>query len=85
MSQGYAKNLGMHFALIDKRRFAPNQAEINHLIGDLRKYGCLIIDDMIDTAGTTVNAADAAIKKGAKSVTAIATHGVLSDPAIDRI
>ena len=85
MSQGYAKNLGMHFALIDKRRFAPNQAEINHLIGNLENMDVLIIDDMIDTAGTLVNAANAAFEKGAKSVTAIATHGVLSDPAIDRI
>ena len=85
MSQGYAKNLGMHFALIDKRRFAPNQVEINHLIGRLENMDVLIIDDMIDTAGTLVNAANAAINKGAKSVTAIATHGVLSDPAIERI
>ena len=85
ISQGYAKNLGMHFALIDKRRFAPNQVEINHLIGRLENMDVLIIDDMIDTAGTLVNAANAAIDKGAKSVTAIATHGVLSDPAIDRI
>ena len=81
----YAKNLGMHFALIDKRRFAPNQTEINHLIGRLENMDVLIIDDMIDTAGTLVNAASAAINKGAKSVTAFATHGVLSDPAIDRI
>tara|TARA_B100000427_G_C15473822_1_gene579772 strand:- start:732 stop:1475 length:744 start_codon:yes stop_codon:yes gene_type:complete len=85
MSQGYAKNLNMHFALIDKRRFAPNQAEINHLIGDLKDKDVLIIDDMIDTAGTLVNAAEAAIEKGAKSITAIATHGVLSHPAIDRL
>ena len=85
MSQGYAKNLGMHFALIDKRRFAPNQTEINHLIGNLKNMDVLIIDDMIDTAGTLVNAANAALEQGAKSVTAIATHGVLSDPAIDRI
>ena len=60
MSQGYAKNLGMHFALIDKRRFAPNQTEINHLVGNLKNMDVLIIDDMIDTAGTLVNAADAA-------------------------
>ena len=85
MSQGYAKNLDMHFALIDKRRFAPNQAEINHLIGDLKGMDVLIIDDMIDTAGTLVNAAEAAIEEGALSVTAIATHGVLSDPAIGRL
>ena len=85
MSQGYAKNLDMHFALIDKRRFAPNQAEINHLIGDLKNMDVLIIDDMIDTAGTLVNATNAAFDQGAKSVTAIATHGVLSGSSIDRI
>ena len=85
MSQGYAKNLGMNFALIDKRRFAPNEVEVNHLIGDLEGLNVLIIDDMIDTAGTTVNAAKAAFDKGAKTVTAIATHGVLSGPAIERL
>ena len=85
MSQSYAKALGMHFALIDKRRFAPNQAEVNHLIGELEDMDVLIIDDMIDTAGTTVNAANAAISKGAKSVTAVATHGVLSGPAIEKL
>ena len=85
MSQGYAKNLGMYFALIDKRRYAPNKAEISHLIGDLNGMDVLIIDDMIDTAGTTVNAAEAALKQGAKSVTAVATHGVLSSPAMERL
>jgi len=85
MSQSYAKTLGMYFALIDKRRFAPNQAEVNHLIGELEDKDVLIIDDMIDTAGTTVNAARAAMEKGAKSITAVATHGVLSGPAIDRL
>ena len=85
MSQAYAKRLGMNFALIDKRRFAPNKAKISHLIGELDDMDVLIIDDMIDTAGTTVNAAKAAIEKGAKTVTAIATHGVLSGPAISRL
>ena len=85
MSQSYAKTLGMHFALIDKRRFAPNQAEVNHLIGELQDMDVLIIDDMIDTAGTTVNAANAAFSKGAKSVTVVATHGVLSGPAIEKL
>ncbi|MBC8346935.1 MAG: ribose-phosphate pyrophosphokinase [Candidatus Marinimicrobia bacterium] len=85
MSQAYAKRLGMHFALIDKRRYAPNKAEVMHLIGDLKDKDVLIIDDMIDTAGTTVNAANAAKDNGAKSVTAIATHALLSGPAIDRI
>ena len=85
ISQAYAKRLDMHFALIDKRRYAPNKAKVSHLIGELDDMDVLIIDDMIDTAGTTVSAAEAAIDKGAKSVTAIATHGVLSGPAINRL
>ena len=85
MSQAYAKRLEMHFALIDKRRFAPNKAKVSHLIGELKNMDVLIIDDMIDTAGTTVSASEAAIDKGATSVTAIATHGVLSGPAVDRL
>ena len=85
ISQAYAKRLGMHFALIDKRRYAPNQTAISHLIGELKDKNVLIIDDMIDTAGTTINAAKAAMEQGAKSVTAIATHGVLSGPALDRL
>ena len=85
MSQGYAKNLGMNFAIIDKRRYAPNKAEVSHLIGKLKDMDVLIIDDMIDTAGTTVNAAKAAFDKGAKSVTAVATHGVLSESSIRKI
>ena len=85
ISQAYAKRLKMNFALIDKRRFAPNKSKVSHLIGELEGMDVLIIDDMIDTAGTTVSAAEAAREKGAKSVTAIATHGVLSGPAIDRL
>ena len=85
MSQAYAKRLGMHFALIDKRRYAPNKAQVMHLIGDLKDKHVLIVDDMIDTAGTMVNAANEAKENGAISVTAIATHALLSVPAIDRI
>ena len=85
MSQAYAKRLGMHFALIDKRRYAPNKAEIVHLIGELNGKDVLIIDDMIDTAGTTVNAANAAKENGANTVTAAATHALFSGPAIERI
>ena len=85
MSQAYAKRLGMHFALIDKRRYAPNKAEIVHLIGELNGKDVLIIDDMIDTAGTTVNAANAAKDNGANTVTAVATHALFSGPAIERI
>ena len=85
MGQSYARSLGFHFALIDKRRYTPNKSEVSHLIGDLEGKDVLIIDDMIDTAGTTVSAAQAAMDKGANSVIAAATHGVLSDPAIDRL
>jgi len=85
MSQAYAKTLGVSFALIDKRRPKANQAVVVNLVGDLRDKHVLIIDDMIDTAGTTCNAADASINNGALSVTAIATHPVLSGPAIERL
>ncbi len=85
MSQAYAKTLGVGFALIDKRRPKPNEAEIANLIGDLNKKHVLIIDDMIDTAGTICNAAQAATDNGALSVSAIATHPVLSGPAVERL
>jgi ribose-phosphate pyrophosphokinase len=85
ISQAYAKRLGMHFALIDKRRYAPNKAEVVNLIGDLKDKNVIIIDDMIDTAGTTVNAAVKAIKNGARSVYSVATHALLSGEAIDRL
>ena len=85
ISQAYAKRLGMHFALIDKRRYSPNKAKVRHLIGNLEGKDVLIIDDMIDTAGTLVNASEAALKHGARSVSAVATHPVLSEPALERI
>ena len=85
MSQSYAKKLGVGFALIDKRRPSPNIAEVANLIGDLKGRQVFIIDDMIDTAGTICNAAQAAIDHGAKSVVAVATHAVLSGPAIQRL
>ena len=85
ISQAYAKRLGMHFALIDKRRYAPNKAEVVNLIGDLKDKNVIIIDDMIDTAGTTVNAAEKAMENGARSVYSVATHALLSGEAIDRL
>jgi len=85
MGQSYAKRLGFHFALIDKRRYAPNKVEVSHLIGDLKGKDVLIIDDMIDTAGTTASASKAAIDEGANSVIAVATHAVLSGSAIERL
>jgi ribose-phosphate pyrophosphokinase len=75
----------MHFALIDKRRYAPNKAEVVNLVGDLENRDVIIIDDMIDTAGTTVNAAEKAIENGARSVVGVATHALLSGEAIERL
>jgi ribose-phosphate pyrophosphokinase len=85
MSQSYAKKLNLGFALIDKRRPAKNKVEVVNLVGDLKNKHVLIIDDMIDTAGTLCNAAYTSEKAGAKSVTAIATHPVLSGEAISRL
>ena len=85
MSQSYAKKLGIGFALIDKRRPKHNVTEVVNLIGDLKDKHVFIIDDMIDTAGTICNAARTAIENGAKSVVAVATHPVLSGPAIKRL
>jgi ribose-phosphate pyrophosphokinase len=85
MSQAYAKTLGISFALIDKRRPKANEAVVVNLVGELNNKHVLIIDDMIDTAGTICNAAQTAIDNGALSVIAIATHPVLSGPAVDRL
>lgn len=85
LSQAYAKKLGIGFALIDKRRNAHNQSEVAHLVGNLDDRHVLIIDDMIDTAGTISNAAKVAKEKGALSVTVAATHGVLSGKSIEKL
>ena len=85
MSQAYAKTLGISFALIDKRRPKANQAVVANLVGNLKNKHVLIIDDMIDTAGTICNAAKTAIDNGALSVVAVATHPVLSGPAVERL
>ena len=80
-----AKPLNVPIAIIDKRRPEPNKSEIMNVIGDIKGKNCIIVDDMIDTAGTICNAAQALIDLGAKSVYAGATHAVLSGPAIERI
>ena len=85
ISQSYAKRLGVGFALIDKRRPKPNEAKVAHIVGDLKNKHVIIIDDMIDTAGTICNAAETAIKQGARSVIAVGTHAVLSGASIDRL
>ena len=77
--------LDLPFAILDKVRKKPNVVTKVNLLGDVRGKTAILIDDMIDTAGTLCNAAYLAEKEGAKSVTAAATHGVLSDPALDRL
>ena len=81
----YAKKFGMPLAIIDKRRSSPNVAKVMHVIGEVADKKCILIDDMIDTAGTLTEAAAALTENGAVSVKAMATHGILSGPAIDRI
>lgn len=81
----YAKKFGMPLAIIDKRRPGPNVAKVMHVIGEIAGKKCILIDDMIDTAGTLTEAAVALMEHGAVSVKAMATHGILSGPAIDRI
>ena len=84
-ARAFAKRLGCTLAVIDKRRTGPNVAEVMHLIGDVKGKAAIILDDMIDTAGTLTQAAKALKEHGASSIYACATHGVLSGPAIDRI
>jgi ribose-phosphate pyrophosphokinase len=85
MSRSYAKLLNATLAIIDKRRPSHNKAEVMHLIGKVGAKNVLIMDDMVDTAGTMVAAAKKARAMGAISVNAAVTHGVLSGPAIRRL
>ena len=84
-ARAYAKRIGAGLAICDKRRPRANQAEVTTIIGDVEGKGCVLVDDMIDTAGTMTKAAEALRNNGASEVFALATHGVLSGPAIDRI
>ena len=84
-ARNMAKPFNVPIAIIDKRRPEPNKSEIMNIIGDVEGKNCIILDDMIDTAGTICNAAKALADLGAKSVYACATHAVLSGPAIERI
>ncbi len=81
----FAKRLDAPLAIVDKRRVDMNVAEVMHLIGEVRGRPALIIDDIIDTAGTLVNTVEALLKEGATKVYAAATHAVLSGPAVDRL
>ncbi len=81
----FAKKLDVPLAIVDKRRTDINVTEVMNVIGDVNGRTCLILDDIIDTAGTLVKTADALLEQGAKEVYACASHAVLSGPAIDRI
>jgi ribose-phosphate pyrophosphokinase len=88
-SVGRARNmaelLDCPIAIVDKRRPEPNKSEVMNIIGDINGKNCIILDDMIDTAGTITNAAQAIKDRGAKEVYACATHPVLSGPALERL
>jgi ribose-phosphate pyrophosphokinase len=84
-ARAFSKRLGGTLAIIDKRRERANESEVMNIIGEVEGRRCLLLDDIIDTAGTLVNAANALVKAGAKSVAACATHPVLSGPAVTRI
>jgi ribose-phosphate pyrophosphokinase len=84
-ARAYSKRLGSTLGIIDKRRTNPNVAEIMNVIGEVSGKVAVLLDDMIDTAGTLTQAANALVDKGATRVFAYATHAVLSGPAVDRI
>jgi ribose-phosphate pyrophosphokinase len=85
MVRAYAQRLGVSLALIDKRRPRPNEARVMNIIGDVEGRNALIIDDIVDTAGTLTRAAQAIKEEGALDIYAACTHGLLSGPAYDRI
>ena len=84
-ARAYSKRLGTTIGMIDKRRTKPNEAEIMNVVGEVQGKVAVILDDMIDTAGTRTQAANALVDKGASRVFAYATHAVLSGPAVDRL
>ncbi len=84
-ARAYAKRLNCGLAIVDKRRNAPNQAKAMAIIGDVQDKVAIVIDDMVDTAGTLTEAASVIIDKGAREIHAYCTHPVLSGPAIERI
>ncbi|MDT8435980.1 MAG: ribose-phosphate pyrophosphokinase [Gemmatimonadota bacterium] len=85
MARGYAKRMGAGLAIIDKRRPTANVTEVVNVVGEVRGRRCVIPDDMVDTAGTMVNAIQALRERGATEVYCIATHALLSGPAVERL
>jgi ribose-phosphate pyrophosphokinase len=85
MARAYAQRLGVNLALIDKRRPRQNEARVMNIIGDIEGKNVMLIDDIVDTAGTLTRAAEALKENGALQIMAACTHGLLSGPAYDRI
>ena len=84
-TRGIANKLGASIAIIDKRRSRPGESEVMNIVGDVAGKDCIILDDIIDSAGTICNAANKLIEDGAKSVAAYITHGVLTGKALERV
>jgi len=84
-ARAFAKRLGTSLAFIDKRREGPNDAKVMHIVGDVKDRDVIIVDDIIDTAGTIAQSVEALRKEGARRIYASCTHPVLSGPAIERI
>ncbi len=84
-ARAFAKRLGASLAIIDKRRDKPNETQVMHIIGEIKGKTALLLDDMVDTAGTLTQSANALIKEGAAKVVACCTHPVLSGKAIEKI
>ncbi len=84
-ARAFAKRLSSGLAIVDKRRSGPNVSEVLHVIGDVEGKLAILLDDIVDTAGTLVNSAQALNEHGAKEIYACCTHGVFSGPAIERI
>ena len=84
-ARNIANRINANLAIVDKRRDKANTSEVMNIIGDVRNRDCLVVDDIVDTAGTLCNAAEALKSAGARSISAYISHGVLSGPAIKRI
>lgn len=85
MARGFARRMDASFAIIDKRRPSPNVAEVVHVVGEVEDRTCIVVDDMIDTAGTLASVVEALVDRGATRVFAAATHPLLSGPAPERL
>ncbi|MCA9492345.1 MAG: ribose-phosphate pyrophosphokinase [Myxococcales bacterium] len=84
-ARSYARRLGAGLAVLDKRRSAPNEAEVHHIVGDVKDRVAIVVDDMVDTAGTLTKGCKALKSAGARAIYGLSTHPVLSGPAVSRV